>query len=235
VGEQTKVDVSDGKMGLYVERPKGAAKGAVIVIQEAFGVNSHIQAVCKRFAEDGYLAVAPHVFHRSGDPIIPYENMQAVLPHIMALKFDLILSDTDAVLGFLNKEGFEASRVAIVGYCMGGSVAAMVAGRRKIGAAVSYYGGGISQGRFGAPPLLELAAEFQTPWLGQYGDADLTIPFTEVEMLRKAAQKSAVKTDVFRYEEAEHGFNCDERPSFHAESAKLAWARTLEFLSANLR
>jgi carboxymethylenebutenolidase len=235
VGEKTKVDVSDGQMGLYVERPKDAAKGAVIVIQEAFGVNGHIEAVCKKFADDGYVAVAPHMFHRTGDPIIPYEKMQDVMPHIMGLKFDLILSDTDAVLAFLKKEGFEASKVGIVGYCMGGSVAAMVAGRRKIGAAVSYYGGGISAGRFGAPPLLELAPEFQTPWLGQYGDADLTIPFTEVEMLRRAAKKSSVTTDVFRYEEAEHGFNCDERPSFHAESAKLAWGRTLEFLGANLR
>jgi carboxymethylenebutenolidase len=235
VGDTKNVKVQDGEMGLYVERPKGAARGAVIVIQEAFGVTDHIKNVCRRFADDGYVGVAPHVFHRSGDPIIPYDNMQAVIPHIMQLSLEGLEADVDAALAFLKGEGFEPSRVAIVGFCMGGSVAAMIAKSRKIGAAVSYYGGGITQGRFGSPPLIELAPNFQTPWLGQYGDADLTIPFTEVEMMRKAAKSAPAPTDIFRYDEAEHGFNCDERPSFHPESAKLAWGRTLEWLGAHLR
>jgi carboxymethylenebutenolidase len=234
MGQSVKLSAADGEMGLYVERPQGTPKGALIVIQEAFGVNSHMQNVCKKFAADGYVAVSPHIFYRTGDAIIPYEKMQEVIPHIAALKAGGLLGDVDAVLTYLKGEGFDAKRVGIVGYCLGGSIAALVAGNREIGAAVSYYGGGITAGRFGGPAIIEMAPNFKTPWLGQYGDLDLSIPFTEVEMLRKAAKAAPVPTDMFRYE-ADHGFNCDERPAVYNEAAaKEAWGRTLQWFDANL-
>jgi carboxymethylenebutenolidase len=235
MGQALKVDVAGSQMGLYEERAKGAARGAVIVIQEAFGVTEHIQDVCRRFADEGFVAVAPHIFHRSGDPIIAYDKMQEVIPHVMQTKAEGLEADVDAALAYLKDAGFGPKRVGIVGFCLGGSVAALIAERREIGAAVTYYGGGIIQARFGAAPIIELAPKFKTPWLGLYGDADQSIPLTEVEMLRKAAKTAAVPTDIVRYADADHGFNCDARPSsFHEASSKDAWGRTIQWLADHL-
>jgi carboxymethylenebutenolidase len=235
MGQALKVDVAGSEMGLYEERPKGVARGAVIVIQEAFGVTDHIQDVCRRFAAEGFVAVAPHIFHRSGDPTIAYDKMQEVIPHVMQVKAEGLEADIDATLAYLKSAGFEPKQVGIVGFCLGGSVAALIAERQPLGAAVTYYGGGISQGRFGAAPLTELAPKFKTPWLGLYGDVDQSIPFTEVEMLRRAAKKAPVPTDVVRYSDADHGFNCDARPTaYHEASAKDAWGRTIQWLAAHL-
>jgi carboxymethylenebutenolidase len=138
MGQALKVDVAGSQMGLYEERPKGAARGAVIVIQEAFGVTEHIQDVCRRFADEGFVAVAPHIFHRSGDPIIAYDKMQEVIPHVMQTKAEGLEADVDAALAYLKDAGFGPKRVGIVGFCLGGSVAALIAERREIGAAVTY-------------------------------------------------------------------------------------------------
>jgi carboxymethylenebutenolidase len=229
------VAASGGKMGFYEARPQGTARGAVIVVQEAFGITDHIQDVCRRFSAAGYLAVAPHLFHRSGDPVIAYDKMQEVIPHVMRLSLEGLEADLDASLAHLASAGFQPQQVAIVGFCMGGSVAFLAAARRPLGAAVTFYGGGVTQGRFGMPPLTELAAQLKAPWLGLYGDCDQTIPLTEVEVLRKAARTAAVPTQIVRYPDADHGFHCDARASYHEASAKDGWRRTLEWLQTHLR
>jgi carboxymethylenebutenolidase len=104
-----------------------------------------------------------------------------------------------------------------------------------VAAAVTFYGGGLAQGRFGLSPGIESAAQLRTPWLGLYGDLDEHIPIDEVEQARVAAASSPVDTEVIRFADADHGFHCDERPSFHAETSTVAWARTLEFLDEQLR
>jgi carboxymethylenebutenolidase len=235
MGQKLSVEGAEGGMGLYEAPPKDTARGAVIVIQEAFGITEHIQDVCRRFAAEGYWAVAPHLFHRSGDPVIAYDKMQDVIPHVMQLKAAGLEADVDATLAYLAKAGFQPRQVAIVGFCMGGSVSFLVGAHRALGASVTFYGGGITQGRFGAPALIQLAPQLQTPWLGLYGDADQTIPLTEVEMLRKAARTVAVPTEVVRYPEADHGFHCDARPSYHESSAKDAWRRTVQWLNTHLQ
>jgi carboxymethylenebutenolidase len=226
---------SGSQMGFYEDRPQGTARSAVIVVQEAFGITDHIQDVCRRFSAAGYLAVAPHLFHRSGDPVIAYDKMQEVIPHVMRLSLEGLEADLDASLAHLASAGFQPKQIAIVGFCMGGSVAFLAAARRPLGAAVTFYGGGVTQGRFGMPPLTELAPQLQAPWLGLYGDRDQTIPLTEVEVLRKAARTAAVPTEIVRYPDADHGFHCDARASYHEASAKDAWRRTLEWLQTHLQ
>jgi carboxymethylenebutenolidase len=228
------VDVAETPMEIYEVEPEGSARGAVIVIQEAFGITDHIKDVCKRFAGEGYRAVAPHLFHRSGDPVIGYDEMDKVVPHIMELNADNLLSDLDATLSYLADAGFEATQVAVVGFCMGGSVVFLAAAKRSLGAAVTFYGGGVSQGRFGMPPLVELAADLKTPWLGLFGDRDQSIPVDDVEALRKAVAVASVATEVIRYPEADHGFHCDARSSYHQESAEDGWKRTLDWLATHL-
>src|SRR4051812_41507254 len=175
------VPTPDGPMAAYDAMAAGelgpAGRGGVLVIQEAFGVNGHIEDVTRRVAAAGYRAVAPHLFHRSGDPELSYDELPAVMPHMQALSMDGLLTDLDACLDYLRESAELApDRIGVVGFCMGGSVAGLAAARRRLGAAVSFYGGGVAEGRFGMPPLVELAPEFVTPWLGLYGEQDQGIP-----------------------------------------------------------
>jgi carboxymethylenebutenolidase len=219
---------------LSVHEPTGAPIGGVVVVQEAFGVNDHIEDVCRRFAEERYLAVAPHLFHRSGDPKLGYDDLTQVRPHMEALTAEGILTDIDAALARLTGEGLPALRIGAVGFCMGGTVALITAVEREVGAAVTFYGGGVTQGRFGFPPLVELAPRLRAPWLGLFGDLDQGILVEEVEQLRAAAATAATKVEVVRYPEAGHGFHCDQRASYHAASASDAWQRTLDWFARYL-
>jgi carboxymethylenebutenolidase len=234
MGHEVGLKVGDEVMGLYVGDPAADARGAVIVLQEAFGVNAHIRDLCDRFADEGYLAAAPHLFHRSGDPELGYEDMQAVMPYIMQLQADQIEADLGATLNHLASLGFEGRRVAVIGFCMGGSISFVAGCYWQLGAAISFYGGGIAQSRFGFPPLLDLAPTLQTPWLGLFGDLDGSIPTNEVEGLRAAVSKAAFDSEIVRYGEANHGFHCDVRGSYHEPSAKDGWQRTLAFLEEHL-
>jgi len=174
------VATGDGEMGLYDVEPEGAPRGAVLVLQEAFGVNDHIEDVTRRFAKEGFRAVAPHLFHRSGDPVLDYGNFEKIMPHMQALSEAGLLADLDASLAYLSHAGFPALSVGVVGFCMGGSVTFLAAARRTLGAGVTFYGGGVAEGRFGMPPLVEMAPGLQTPWLGLYGDEDQGIPVDQV-------------------------------------------------------
>jgi carboxymethylenebutenolidase len=124
----------------------------------------------------------------------------------------------------------------MVGFCMGGAVTLFASTRPGLGAGVTFYGGGVANGRFGLPPLIEQAPSVKNPWLGLYGDLDASIPVDDVEKLRAAASLAAAPTEIVRYADADHGFNCDGRPNvFNAEAAADAWARTLAFFNAHLR
>ncbi|HYV60809.1 MAG TPA: dienelactone hydrolase family protein [Acidimicrobiia bacterium] len=229
------LDTAHGPMPLYEARPDGDARGAVIVIQEAFGVNAHIEDVTRRFADTGYHAVAPHLFHRAGGGTAPYDDFSKVLPLYEHLDDAGILVDVDATREHLHAEGWDDARIGIVGFCFGGRVTFLVALRRSLGAAVGFYGGGIVTARFPQfPPLVEEATGLRTPWLGLFGDRDQSIPVEDVEQLREALQAAPVPTDIVRYPDAAHGFHCDIRDAYHETAAKDAWTRTLAWFDAHL-
>ena len=226
------LDTPDGPMGVAVARPAGDGqpRGGVVVVQEAFGLTDHIRRVTQRVADAGWLAIAPALFHRQGSPVFAYDDYESMFPVFKELGAAGIETDIDTAFEWLADQGIEPDRTAIVGFCMGGTVSLATAARRPLGAAVTFYGGGVAQGRFGFPPLVELAPSLQSPWLGLYGDLDTGIPVEEVEQLRAAAATATVPTEVVRYPEAEHGFNCDDRPNnHHPASAADAWARTLSW------
>jgi carboxymethylenebutenolidase len=219
---------------VYEAAEQGVPKGAVVVVQEAFGVNDHIKDVAERFAAEGYRAVAPHLFHRQGDPVIDYDDIETAKKYIGALTEEGIAEDLATAYGHLHDDGFDDSRIAVVGFCMGGTVAFIEAATRTLGAAVTFYGGGIAEGRFGSPSLVELAGDLKTPWLGCYGDQDHGIPVEQVEQLRAAVAGAPVDTEIVRYPDAGHGFHCDARSSYHEASARDAWSRTLAWLDEHL-
>ena len=224
----------DGPVPALLAQPTTDPRGGVVVVQEAFGLTGHIEQVARDLATAGYLAVAPALFHRSGSPVFAYDDLSELGPVISALTGEGIATDVDAAIEELGRHGVGPERTAVIGFCMGGSVAMATGARRPLGAAVTFYGGGITEGRFGLASLLALAPDLQSPWLGLYGDLDGHIPVAEVEQLRQAAQGAGVTTEVVRYADADHGFHCPDRSSFHPASSADAWRRTLAFLDAHL-
>jgi carboxymethylenebutenolidase len=231
------LDTADGPMGLFEARPDGdrPARGAVVVIQEAFGVNDHIRDVTGRLAAAGYHAVAPEVFHRTGGGTVPYTDFNAVRPHFAALTDEAVLADVDAALAFLRGAGWVDGSTGVVGFCMGGRASFLVAARRALGAAVGFYGGGIVRSRFPQfPPLAAEGATLATPWLGLFGDDDTGIPVEDVEHLRTVLAGAPVPTEIVRYAGAGHGFHCDQRSSYVKEAATDGWSRTLDWFDRHL-
>jgi carboxymethylenebutenolidase len=230
------LQTADGPMRVYEATPDGAARGAVIVIQEAFGVNGHIEDVTRRVAAAGYHAVAPELFHRSGErAVVPYDDVQQAIGHIQKVTNDAILLDVDAVIRHLHEQGFTNHQIGIVGFCMGGRVTFLVAARREIGAAVGYYGGMIVSSPFpGIEPLIGEAGTMKTPWLGIFGEEDQGIPMSDVEKLTQALKDADVAHHVITYPGADHGFNCDDRAVYHEQAATDAWPRALAWFQLHL-
>ncbi len=157
------------------------------------------------------------------------------MPLFEGVTDDGILADVDATLAHLEDAGFGREQIGIVGFCFGGRVSFLVAARRKLGAAVGFYGGGIAApGGLPFPPLIGESSSLQTPWLGLFGDLDQGISIESVEDLRKALGDAPVPADIVRYPDAEHGFHCDARESYHAESAADGWQRSLEWFGTHL-
>jgi carboxymethylenebutenolidase len=156
------------------------------------------------------------------------------MPHMEALTEAGLIADLEASFNYLSDAGYEPSQIGVVGFCMGGTAAFLAAARYPLGAAVTFYGGGVAEGRFGMPSLLGLAPDLQTPWLGLFGDLDQGIPVDQVESLRESTAKASVPSEIVRYAEAKHGFHCDRRDSYHEASARDAWQRTLEWFERYL-
>ncbi len=211
---------ADGhSLSAYQSGSPQAPRG-LVVVQEIFGVNSHIRAVCDRFAEDGYFVVAPALFDRA-ERGVELGYTQEDIARGRAVRGKLseegVLADIAAAAQALG-----AKKRGIVGYCFGGTVAWWGATRTELfGAAVGYYGGQIAATRTAKP---------HCPVQLHFGETDASIPLADVEAIR-AAQPAV---EVFVYPGAGHGFNCDMRGSYNAEAAALARTRTLEFFARHL-
>ena len=208
------------QLGAYRADPAGTPKGGIVVVQEIFGVNHHIRNVCDRFAAAGYAAVAPALFDRKvRDFETGYtpEDIAEARKYLTDIDWDAMMRDVAAAADDLTSSG----PVGVVGFCMGGTVAFLAATRLDgVSAAVGYYGGQIT--RF-------VDEKEKCPVQLHFGEKDDHIPLTDVE----AIKKKHPQMEVYTYP-AGHGFNCDERGSFHEPSSKLAWDRTLAFLAKNL-
>lgn len=225
------IQTDDGPMPAHVAVPAGTPKGGVLLAHEAFGVTAHIEDVARRFAAAGWYAIAPSLFHRQGSPVFSYDDVDQARRAMATLTSGAITNDVLASFDTLAAAGIPRERMAIVGFCMGGTVAFYGATLRPIAAGVTFYGGGIAEGRFGLPALLDLAPSLTAPWLGLFGDDDPTISVSEVDRLGQATAEAPVESEIVRYAGAGHGFHCDARPtSYSPDAAKDAWRRTLGWL-----
>lgn len=209
----------------YVAQPAGTPRGAVVVLQEIFGVNSHIRAVADSYAEAGYLVVAPSTFHRvqaGVDLGYTEADMNAgfgLKTAVEGLPAAGVMPDIQAAIDYAARAG----KVGILGFCWGGLLTWRAACTLKgLSAAVPFYGGGIT-----APD--EVARQPKVPVMAHFGDQDHWIPLDGVEAFKKAHPE--VEAHIYH---ANHGFNCDHRGSYDATAAALARERTLAFLARHV-
>ncbi len=233
------LSVSDGTtMPAYVARPAGTdARPGILVIQEVFGVNSHIRSVTERFAGAGYTAIAPALFHRT-DPTfeIGYTDMSKWAPHVQALTDAGLTADVRAAYQWLiAADGGKATKVGSTGYCMGGRVSFLADAELPLQAAVSYYGGGIAPGpHAGFPSLLDRAKDLHAPILLFWGGRDKHITKDMTRTIEDALIAAGKNYTQVTFSYADHGFFCDERASYEPTAAKQAWELTLGFFHAHL-
>lgn len=228
MGQFIDLQATDGlSIPAYLARPSAKARGAVVVVQEIFGVNRHIREVADGYAAAGYLAIAPATFHRV-QPGVELGYTEADMKQGMGLKAAVealpapgVLQDLQAAVDYVARDS--GAKVGIVGYCWGGLLAWRAASQLKgLSAAVPYYGGGMTQPQ-------ELASKPQVPVMAHLSDNDAHVPLEGVAALQKAHPEVIVHIYP-----AHHGFNCDHRAAYHAEAARQARERTLDFLGQHL-
>ncbi len=217
MGDWHPLQASDGhQLKAYCAQPAGEPRGTVVVLQEIFGVNSHIQSVADRFAAEGYVALAPTLFDRI-ERNFETGYTPADLQRAKAVMEKASLDDAVTDLAAAAQSPLGPGKVAVVGFCWGGTLAWLAATRLPgVSCAVSYYG--------------RLVVDFlherpRCPVLFHFGEKDKSIPSASVKKIQ-----SAHPEQTYHLYPADHGFNCDQRGAFHKESAELAMARTLAFL-----
>jgi carboxymethylenebutenolidase len=229
--EMVEVPATGGAMPAYVARPKDDGPApAVLVIQEAFGLNAHIKDVARRIAAEGYVALAPDLYWRGGKGrAVGYDELPAAIALMQSLKDDDVVADLRSAIAHLEKQPFvRADRIGITGFCMGGRVSYLAACELpdKIKASAPFYGGGIP---------VEKTSKLRSPVLAFFGDKDAYIPISVVKELEAQAALNGKRVETVLYPGADHGFFCNERGSYHASSAKDAWERLKKFLAAHLK
>ncbi len=232
---EVRIPVSDGELVAYAARPATAAAGGwptVLVVSEIFGVHEYIQDVCRRLAKLGYLAIAPELFARQGDPR-SLSSIPEIQAKITSRTPDAqVFADLDACVAWAGRQGGDLQRLAVTGFCWGGRITWLYAAHNpKIRAGVAWYGrlvGTVNE--FTPQHPTDIAGRLPAPVLGLYGGQDAGIPQETVEQMRQALGQGRSASQIHVYPDAPHAFHADYRPSFRAEAAADGWQRLLEWL-----
>ncbi len=226
------LNCSDGtSVDAYVAFPAQAGNHpALILLQEAFGVNHHIRNVAERLSKEGYAVIAPDLFHRTAKRIeIAYTDFASVAPHFQAVTNEGLTSDLIACYDWLkNQAVINSSKIGCIGFCMGGRVAFYANAILPMAASVSFYGGRTDA-------IVHLAEKLHGPQLFFWGGLDKHISEDSINTVINAMKKAGKDFTNVVISYADHGFNCDERSSYHPLAAKEAWAHTIAFLNNRLR
>ena len=223
------LEVRDGtQMNAYVASPgESGSYPGLLVFQEAFGVNAHIRDVTRRFAAQGFVAIAPELFHRTAPAGFEgaYSDFASVMPHMKAVTPEAAIADAQAAFEWLKAQRDVSHRdISSIGYCMGGRISFLANSALPLRRAVSYYGGNIS------PALLDRAASLHGPMLCFWGGLDKHIPPEQREQVIDALKQHGKRYVNVEISDADHAFFCDARPAYNLRASQLAWTLTLEFL-----
>ncbi len=218
-------------MNAYVSLPAGTGPfPAVMVFQEAFGVNHHIRDVADRIAAEGYVAIAPELFHRTAPAGFEaaYSDFQSVMPHFQALTTEALTDDVAATYNWLTtQENVEKEKIGCIGFCLGGRVSFIANSCVKLAASVSYYGGQMHL-------LTDRTSKLSAPQLMFWGGKDTHIQPEHIQTVVDSLQKEGKDYINVVISYADHGFFCDQRPAYHPKAATESWGMTREFLKNNL-
>lgn len=233
------LNVSDGTgMNAFLARPSGAGKHpGMLVFQEAFGVNEHIHEICRRTAAEGFVALAPELFHRSAPPGYEgsYDRMDEALAHVRALTESGLEADIRAAHEALAADAaVDSTCILSIGFCMGGRVSFLADALVPLRASISFYGGGIAPGRMG-PGLLGRAADLHAPILLFWGGRDKHIGTEQPRAVADTLRAAGKTFLTVEFSDADHGFFNDRRASYHPASAAQAWALCRAFWKDLLR
>lgn len=234
-----RVDIPSGSDTLpaYFARPaEGEQFPVVLVVQEIFGVHEYIQDVCRRLAREGYLAIAPELFFRQGDPT-QIESVAEIISGIVSKVPDAqVMGDLDACAAWAAQNGGDATRLAITGFCWGGRITWLYAAHNpQLKAGVAWYG------RLDGAPAdntpqhpIDVAGTLHAPVLGLYGGQDQGIPLDDVEMMSSALKDASSPSDIIVYPDAPHAFHADYRPSYRQTEAEDGWKRLLAWFGEHV-
>ena len=231
-------EVNGFKVPAYRAAPAGkTGLPVVLVIQEIFGVHAYIANVCRRFARAGYLAIAPEMYARQGDPA-QYSDIAKLMADVVAKVPDAqVMADLDGAVQWAAAHGGDAARVGITGFCWGGRTTWLYAAHGPVKAGVAWYGRLVGTDTLLTPKHpVELAAILKAPVLGLYGGQDSGIPLDTIDKMKAAlaSGSAAAKASEFVvYPDAPHAFHADYRPSFRQGPAEDGWKRTLAWFKAN--
>lgn len=238
VGE-VMIPVGDFRMPAYRAAPAGkTGLPVVLVVSEIFGVHEYIADVARRFARQGYLAIAPELFVRQGDAQSYGEIAKLIAEVISKVPDAQVMGDLDATVAWARANGGDASKLGVTGFCWGGRITWMYSAHNPgVKAGVAWYGRLVGA----ASPLtprhpVDIAGALNGPVLGLYGSADTGIPLDTVETMKTAlaaGNASAKRSQFVVYPEAPHAFHADYRPSFRKEAAEDGWKRCLEWFKAH--
>jgi len=242
IHSRVRVPVADRSMPVYVARPDVAgAWPGVLLFMEIFGVNAHIRSVADRLAAEGYVVMAPDLFHRTAPGVelgYDQEGLQKGISLMTQVKASEAMADVAAALQALRaRTDVRGKGVGAIGFCFGGHVAFLAACELPIAAAASFYGGGIATGAPGneTPSTVERSGKIKGRILCLFGENDGYIPLSQVETIRGALASHHVRHDVVVYPGVGHGFFCDVRADYDASSANDAWRRVLDLFGDELR
>ncbi|MEH2412092.1 dienelactone hydrolase family protein [Nostoc sp.] len=230
VAGAVKIPVKDGEIPAYRAAPAtGENFPIVLVIQEIFGVHEHIQDITRRFAQLGYLAIAPELFIRQGD-VSKLSSIDEIRPIVAKVPDAQVLSDLDDTVHWAVKSAKgNANKLAITGFCWGGRITWLyTAHNPKVKAGVAWYGRLVGDATELQPKNpIDIASKLTVPILGLYGGKDTGIPINTVEQMRDRLKSSSSKSEIIVYPDVPHAFFADYRPSYREKEAKEGWKHLL--------
>jgi carboxymethylenebutenolidase len=233
---EVKIPVADGEIPAYFAKPaKGTKLKTVIVIQEIFGIHEWIKDICRRFAKEGYFAVAPYLYSRQGDALAYTDIQKLVSEIVMKVDDNVVLTDLDSTAKWAAGNGGDPAKVGVTGFCWGGRMTWLyTAHNPNVKAGVAWYGQLVrKEGNTQPKHPTEVAGQLKGRVLGLYGELDKGIPLTQVEAMREAIKVAGDKSEIIVYPGADHGFLADYRPTYNEAAAKDGWGKCLAWFKSH--